>query len=95
MWKWGVRHEKNVLDKENSKHKNTLTGEGWKNPRDLEKAAVSGTWCVNSRTGWYKISNVAGARSVKIISHGEDIEFFSKDNESFKQSIEMTWDKVK
>lgn len=89
MWKWeGIRHEKNVLD--NSKHKTTVTRKSLECPRNLEKAGVGGTWYINA--GQYKIANVAGTRSVKTVSHGEDIEFYSKENERLKQSSEMIWE---
>lgn len=33
--------------------------------RNLEKACVAGSLCINSGAAWYKISNVAVARSIK------------------------------
>lgn len=69
-----------------------MTGKSLKSPKNSDKAGVGGTSNVNSGAGQYKIINVAGTRSVKTISHGDNIEFYSKENGKFKPSSEMIWE---
>lgn len=69
-----------------------MTGKSLKSPKNLNKAGVGGTSNVNSGAGQYKIINVAGTRSVKTISHGDNMEFYSKENAKFKHSSEMIWE---
>lgn len=66
-----------------------MTGKSLKSPKNVYKAGVGGTSNVNSGAGQYKIINVAGTRSVKTIRHGDNIEFYSKENEKLKHSSEM------
>lgn len=69
-----------------------MTGESLQSPKTLEKAGVGGAPNTNSGAGQYEIINVAGTRSVEPIRHGDNIEFYSKENKKCKHSSEMIWE---